>query len=566
MSTRIPRLVWYGIGLALAYWLIESLMHTLVFDGQPLSRTLLGEDDPNELWMRLLVSMAFVGFGWLADRSMRAERHLKEDALRINRLLQFVDSSKLTWPYPAEQPDPQRSANRHASAALAPAANAAPSGKGRAVIDDMRGMDDEIGQLALVLQDLSSFVEQRFKALHALLALTHEINQGLLLDEVLDKAYETLRSVLPYDRLSVALLESQGQLLRARWVRADYPEIMLRRGDTGPIRGSSLEGIIASGEPRIINDLSAYLNAHPASTSTGVMLAEGIRSSLTCPLISIGRPIGFMFFSSRTPNTYMHVHIDLFKLIAGHLSVMVEKSNLYQQILDEKKKSERLLLNVMPARIAARLNAGAKSIAEDLPMVNILFIDIVAFTGFAGRYPPGKVLDLLENVFVPLDRLCDLYDVEKIKTSGDEYIVMSGRPASSGAEALARLAEFALEALARIGYMRYPDGEALQVRLGMQTGQAVGGIIGQKKFFYDIWGDAVNTASRMQSSGVPGRIHVTEEVHAQLQQDFLFEARGRVQVRGKGLLETYFLVGKKRAAAGADGVSSQLQRPEISGA
>ncbi len=406
-----------------------------------------------------------------------------------------------------------------------------------------------IGRLARSLQEMSAFVDLRFKELYALLQLTHEINMGLLLDEVLEKAYVTLQTVLPYNRLSVVFIESDGRLARARWLRSDAPEMtVLRVGYSGLLRESSLQSIITSGEPRIINDLAAYLRAHPRSESTQMLLAEGIRSSLTCPLFSTGKPIGFMFFSSREVNAYRDVHVEIFKLIAGHLSVVVEKSNLYQQVLQEKHTADGLLLNVMPPRIAPHLRAGKQAPAENLPEVNILIADIVEFTGFASRYMPERVLELLQNIFVPLDRLCDVYGVEKIKTIGDEYMAMTG--AASGT--LHGLAEFALEALRIVEGMRYPDGNPVRMRIGVHTGPAVAGVIGQKKFAYDIWGDAVNIASRMESSAETGRIHVTEEVRSRLGNEFAFVERGGIEIKGKGLMRTYYLTAKKQQPAPPD--------------
>ena len=234
-------------------------------------------------------------------------------------------------------------------------------------IKDLVFGEDHIERLTRILQELSGFLDVRFNELYALLQLIQEINKGLLLDEVLDRAYETLKSILPYNRLSVALIEHEGKVVRARWARSDYPELMLRKGYAGVMRGSSLDAIISSGEPRIINDLAGYLDIHPHSESTRLMVVEGIRSSLTCPLISMGRPIGFMFFSSRSVDTYRNVHVDIFKLIAGHLSVVVEKSNLYQQILQEKEKSQALLLNVMPARIRRSIERRTKGGPGNLP-------------------------------------------------------------------------------------------------------------------------------------------------------------------------------------------------------
>jgi class 3 adenylate cyclase len=252
-----------------------------------------------------------------------------------------------------------------------------------------------------------------------------------------------------------------------------------------------------------------------------------------------------MFFSSRQVNAYRDVHVEIFKLIAGHLSVVVEKSNLYQQVLQEKHTADGLLLNVMPPRIASHLRAGKQAPAENLPEVNILFADIVEFTAFAGRYLPERVLELLQNIFVPLDRLCDVYGVEKIKTIGDEYMAMTG--ASSGT--LHGLAEFALEALRIVEGMRYPDGNPVRMRIGMHTGPAVAGVIGQKKFAYDIWGDAVNIASRMESSAEIGRIHVSEEVRSRLHNEFVFAERGGIEIKGKGLMRTYYLTAKKQSPA-----------------
>jgi class 3 adenylate cyclase len=517
-------LAWLGVAMAVAYWLLESLLHEFVFERVPLPDALLGEYDPNELWMRALIALLFVAFGWIADRSLAAERHLKEDAQRLARLLHFADEVKQHVP--------------HGEGAAAPL-HRPPA--------ELTASEDGIGRLTRTLWNLSQYLDERFNELYVLLQLTHEINMGLLLDEVLEKAYDSLRAILPYDRLGVALIGEDGDSVRAYWARSECPVIRLGSGYERRLRGSSLQRIMASGEPRILNDLVAYLQANPRSESTRLIVEEGLRSSLTCPLISAGRAIGFMFFSSRNADTYEHVHVEVFKLIAGHLSLVVEKSNLYQQILREKDHSEGLLLNVIPARISARLRAGEQPIADTLPATNILFADIAGFTQFASRNAPDRVLGFLQDVFTRLDGLCDVHGVEKIKTIGDEYMAISG---PDGGADLRNLAEFALDALATIGAMRYPDGQPVRMRVGMHCGPVVAGVIGQKKFAYDIWGDAVNTASRMQSYGQPGRIQVTERIRAKLRDEFLFEERGTIEIKGKGLMKTYFLTGRKAAVPG----------------
>lgn len=544
-----PNLAWFGLAIAGAFWIAESAIHTYVFDNGPLTATLLGESDSNEIWMRLLIAALFVAFGWIADRSVRVERHLKEDAQRLNRVLGFMDEVRLNVPHSGQHGShtmaggPPPPAPIKSSSAMAQTAAGLNADVLR--IEDLALQHDTIGELARGLLNLSSFIDERFRELHALLKLTNEINMGWLLDDVMVRTYYLLQPILPFDRLSVALIDADGRKVRARWARADYPEIWLRPGFSGPMNGSSLEEIISSAEPRIIGDLPAYLERHPQSVSTRLMVSEGIRSSLTCPLISMGKPIGFMFFSSRTAHIYEDVHVDIFKLIAGHMSLVVEKGNMYQQILKEKEKSEHLLLNVMPARIAARLSTGDQFIAEDLPDVGVLFLDIVGFTALADRYPPERVLHMLQNVFVPLDRLCELYGIEKIKTIGDEYMVVSTPTPPADGDHIRNLADFALESLAAVEGMRSPDGQPVSVRIGIHAGPAVAGVIGQTKFAYDVWGDVVNTAHRMESGGIPGRIHATEAVWTRLKDQFVFEERGTIELRGKGSMKAYFLIGKK---------------------
>lgn len=556
MKARQPNFLWLGFGLALAYWLAESLMHAFIFGGAGLGAALLGEGDANELWMRLIISGLIIAFGWVAERTLRAERRLSENAARLGRLLGFVDqvtqevrsaeeekgsSPLINQPIPPNLMEPTTLLTMPPRNMIA----AAGRGDGSGLLSVLPGEQDDISKLARILRELSGHLDTRFNELYALLQLIQEINKGFLLDDVFDRAYETLKSVFPYDRLSVALIEGGGRVVRVRWSRCDDPQMMLPESYAGWMSRGSLGTIIDTGEPRVISDLREYLRAHPESDSTRLMVAEGVRSSLTCPLISMGRAIGFMFFSSREVDTYRHVHVELFKLIAGHLSIVIEKSNLYQQILHEKEKSQALLLNVMPARIAARLGAGETVIAERLPEISILFADIVTFTEFASHHSPERVLDLLQNVFVPLDRLCSLYGVEKIKTIGDEYMAMSVSPGPSSDEHLHRLANFALEALSVVEAMRYPDGTPVRLRIGMHAGPGVAGLIGQQKYAYDIFGDAVNVASRMESSGESGRIHVSAEMYSRLKDAFVLEARDEMRVKGVGMMKTYFLVGRK---------------------
>ncbi len=202
---------------------------------------------------------------------------------------------------------------------------------------------DDIAVLGQALKHLGGFLEKRFKELHELSSITQKINAGIVLDDMLNYAYETLRSIIPYDRMGLSFLEEGGKVMRARWAKSTVSELKIDKGYSAKIEGSSLWKIIETGHPRIINDLTVYLKEHPNSESTKLIVAEGVRSSLTCPLIALGKPIGVMFFSSMKPNTYSNVHVGIFQQIASEFSIIAEKSRLYERLLELNQTKNELL-------------------------------------------------------------------------------------------------------------------------------------------------------------------------------------------------------------------------------
>lgn len=198
--------------------------------------------------------------------------------------------------------------------------------------------EDEVACLGKSLQKLAASLAAKFHEVSKLAHVAEQVNAGLVLDDVLDKAYDAFQSLIPYDRIGLALLEDRGRIVRARWSRSDSVKAELRRGYAARMAGSSLEAIIRSGRPRILNNLEEYLAEHPESQSTRLILAEGIRSSLTCPLIALGRPVGFLFFSSRDTDTYKELHQSYFLQLASQISVILEKSRLHQELIDLNKQ------------------------------------------------------------------------------------------------------------------------------------------------------------------------------------------------------------------------------------
>jgi class 3 adenylate cyclase len=214
------------------------------------------------------------------------------------------------------------------------------------------------------------------------------------------------------------------------------------------------------------------------------------------------------------------------------------------QLEAEREKSERLLLNILPGPIAEQLKREQRTIADRFEEVTVLFCDIVDFSTFWSQRAPGELVDLLNDLFSVFDRLAERHGLEKIKTIGDAYMVVGGLPTPRPDHAEA-IAEMALDIWEQVAQFNAENGESIRVRMGIDTGPVVAGVIGRKKFIYDLWGDAVNTAFRMQEHGLPDHIQVTEAMHRCLRDKYLMEERGAILVKGKDEMITYFLTGRR---------------------
>ncbi|MEM8642548.1 MAG: adenylate/guanylate cyclase domain-containing protein [Cyanobacteria bacterium P01_G01_bin.54] len=241
--------------------------------------------------------------------------------------------------------------------------------------------------------------------------------------------------------------------------------------------------------------------------------------------------------------------MDRLRRISHELEVRVAQrtaqlQDSQQELIQEQKKSEQLLLNVLPPMIAEELKEGQSNIAQDFTQVTVLFADLVGFTSFSAQVTPIALVEILNQIFSEFDHLAEHYGLEKIKTIGDAYMVVGGLPVANANHAGA-IAEMALSMQAVIDHFQRPDGEPFEIRIGINTGPVVAGVIGLKKFSYDLWGDTVNIAARMESLGEPGEIQVTAATYEFLKTEYKLTERGAVQVKGKGEMITYWLMGKK---------------------
>ena len=226
----------------------------------------------------------------------------------------------------------------------------------------------------------------------------------------------------------------------------------------------------------------------------------------------------------------------------------LETKKLYDQVVAEQKVSERLLLNVLPHAIAERLKGRpdvtadgfTEIIADSFTEVTVLFADIVDFTKFSEGVSAEVLVGVLNDIFTRFDGIADNRGLEKIKTIGDAYMVAAGLPDPVEDHAN-RVADMALDMMESIERFNTQTGYELKVRIGIDTGAVVAGVIGKRKFLYDLWGDVVNTASRMESHGMAGRIQVTDATRQRLSEPFMLEERGAIDAKGKGEMHTWFL-------------------------
>jgi class 3 adenylate cyclase len=239
-------------------------------------------------------------------------------------------------------------------------------------------------------------------------------------------------------------------------------------------------------------------------------------------------------------------------LLRARINASLEKKLLrdreqehFEELRREKLRSESLLLHILPQNVVTRMRNGETVIADRFDDATILFSDLVGFTALASGFSPDRILEILSSVFETFDVAVREHGLEKIKTIGDAYMVAGGLPEPLPDHAH-RTAALAIDMLDIVQRTRATLGIDLKARIGIHTGPVIAGVIGTHKFIYDVWGDTVNTASRMETFGVPGRIHVSREIYRVLRDDFAFESRGPLEIKGKGAIETYFLLGRAR--------------------
>jgi class 3 adenylate cyclase len=242
-------------------------------------------------------------------------------------------------------------------------------------------------------------------------------------------------------------------------------------------------------------------------------------------------------------NLNLMTGVGVMIVAAGYFSWVGERAEA--ELNRERQRSERLLLNILPAPIAERLKNESGTIADQFSSVSVLFADIVGFTTLSSRISTEALIDILNEIFSCFDRLARKHNLEKIKTIGDAYMVVGGLPTPSEGHAVA-MVEMALDMRAAVRDYAKESVEPIDIRIGINTGPVIAGVIGVEKFAYDLWGDTVNTASRMESHGLPGLVQISEATFQAISDSdsagaYRFEDRGGIHVKGKGQMQTFFV-------------------------
>ena len=258
--------------------------------------------------------------------------------------------------------------------------------------------------------------------------------------------------------------------------------------------------------------------------------------------VAAGVGVGFQALAPNQPALQVLGDVTRDTVLFAAVLLLGEAVRTRRALQREEERSERLLLNVLPAPIATRLKQHEDVIADGFADVTVLFADLVDFTRRSQRSSPQEVVQVLDDLFSAFDQLTKRHGLEKIKTIGDAYMVAGGLPEPRPDHAQA-VADLALAMQVEVARRTDPDGRPLQARIGIDTGPVVAGVIGSDKFSYDLWGDTVNTASRMESTGVPGCIQVTARTYQRLGDGYRLRRRGVVAIKGKGEMVTWFLIG-----------------------
>ena len=389
---------------------------------------------------------------------------------------------------------------------------------------------------------VSSRLDHKFAEVKALGEITERVNSGVFFDEVLDHVFENFEKIIPYDRIGVALIEESdtGQsLVRAQWSRAKYDTLHLRKGYAAPLEGSSLKKITESRAPLIINNLEIHLDVHPDSTPTRLIVKEGIKSNLTCPLVVQDKVTGFIFFSSLQPYIYMDAHIELYSQIAGELALTLEKSRAYEDLFLRNEFIKKVFGHYVTNEVAEAVlsSDGPVALGGDRRKVTVLMADLRGFTAMSEEQTPEQVVDGLNVYLGTMANVVMKYGGSVDNFIGDAIMAVFGAPLTKPddtARAIACAVEMQNSMAAVNDEIEGRGLKKLIMGIGVSTGEVIAGNIGSEtRIKYSVIGNTVNLAARIEGITSGGQIFASAATYDEIRD--IARTAGHLNVKLKGL-------------------------------
>lgn len=395
--------------------------------------------------------------------------------------------------------------------------------------------------------------KQAQKQLYIQYSVARVLSRSLMLDEALPNILRVLVENLEWDMGIYWIpkqikdhndnLISTNKLLRQtlwKMPEAQFPKVSKLR-EVKLIPGEGWLGkIYRDNQPRWMT----HVESERETLQKELGLIENVTAIVGFPVSSDEDKLGMITLFSQTPQPMDEELVQMLAGIGNQLCQFIKRKKIEISLFYQKKQTEKLLHNILPARIAELLKQTSGAIAEYFEEVTVLFADIVGFTKLSEEKSASELVSLLNLIFSKFDQLTEDYRLEKIKTIGDAYMVVGGLPTPRPDHAKA-IANMALSMQATMAELNQEMNTDFQIRIGVNSGPVVAGVIGKKKFSYDLWGDTVNTASRMESHGIPGQIQVTQSTYEKLKLNYYLQHRGKITIKGKGEMNTYMLTGKR---------------------
>lgn len=413
------------------------------------------------------------------------------------------------------------------------------------------------------LQEANEQIQESYTKLKALSKFGQTITASLDTKEIILSVNQHISHLMNVDILSFGLIEEENKIIKYKFLvkNGKYVPSLIHEN---LIEENFSKLCFVTKKELVINHLEKeFPEFQKALISTW---DEKTESLVYFPLKVENRLIGILTVQSKEPNAFNENQLNVLRTLASYVGIAIDNADAYKQLTKknkqlndniekinhlnenlelEKEKSEKLLLNILPVTIAERLKAGESVIADFFPDATVFFADLAGFTKMSAKIEsPQKLVVILNEIFTEFDKIAVKHNLEKIKTIGDCYMLAGGIPVADETHT-ERVALASLEMLEVFQAIQKNWQMEVDIRIGIHTGSVVAGVIGTKKFVYDLWGDTVNTASRMESSGQKGRVNCSMEVYEKLKDKFNFEDRGEIEAKGKGKLKMYFINSKK---------------------